>query len=569
MRERWRRSRRLGESHRLVLLAVGVGLGCGLGAAGLIWLLQTMRSLFFGAALAGFSHSWVILIPALGGLAVGPIIAVFAPETKGHGVPEVMLAVARMGGRIRARVAVFKALASAITIGSGGSAGREGPIVQIGSAMGSALGQRFGEPPEIIRMLVACGAAAGIAASFNTPIAGVLFALEVILRDFAARAFAMVVAASVTASVVSWSLLGRESFFHVPPYHMVRHWELLLYLALGVISAIAARIFIRVLYATEDGFERIPIPEWLKPAIGGLAVGAIGFYLPQVFGTGHDAIEDALAGHLELRLLGALLLAKLAATSLTLGSGGSGGVFAPSLFMGAMLGGSFAFLINHFFNTQLQPGAFAVVGMGAVFSGATFAPISAILIIFEMTHDYGLMLPLMTACVISVLVSHQLSPSTIYTLKLRRRGIELRGPEADPLSTIHVADVMTRDVETLPQRMSLGELVNRTADSPHSGFPVVDDEERLVGLVTYSEMREALASRDIPPEMIIAYDLMRPAPPVIRSSQTLAEAAEQMRHHGLDRLPVVSEEDSDRIVGILTQHDLLGALRSEPLGSDD
>jgi chloride channel protein, CIC family len=577
--ERWLRARgdwlarvlRWGESRRLFALSIVIGLAGGLAGAALIALLNLAHDIFFGAVSTDISSLWVIGVPALGGLLVGPLVTLVAPETRGHGVPEVMLAVAHQGGRIRARVAAVKAVSSAITIGSGGSAGREGPIVQIGAAVGSALGQVFKEPPEILRMLVACGSAAGIAASFNAPIAGVVFALEVILRDFTGRAFAMVVTSSVASSILARSLVGKAAFFHAPAYELQNGWEIIFYCVLGVIAALVARLFIRFLYASEDAFEKQRLPAWVKPAVGGLLVGVVGYFLPQVFGTGHDGVESALDGSLAFPFLVVLLFGKLVATSMTLGSGGSGGVFAPSLFMGAMLGGAYGKVAEWLFpGTVGGSGGYALVGMGAVFAGASFAPFTAILIIFEMTNDYAIILPLMASCAVSVLVSRAISSDSIYTLKLRRRGIALESPapRATGLDTIRVEDAMTRQVETIPHTLAGAELLARIRASAHTGFPVVDDGDRLVGLLTYPELRETMANAgDL--RAVIAADLMRPKPPTALVSESLAVAAERMRHHGVDRLPVVNETKDSLIIGIVTAHDIVNSISGGAVASGE
>ncbi|MBZ0266888.1 chloride channel protein, partial [bacterium] len=455
----------------------------------------------------------------------------------------------------------LKALASAISIGTGGSAGREGPIVQIGSAVGSAVGRMLHLNPEMVRMFVACGAAGGIAASFNTPIAGVIFALEIILRDFAGRAFATVVISSVTASAVSHSLLGQEAFFHVPRYALGSHWELLSYAALGVIGAVVARTFVVVLYWTEDRFDAAPFPDILKPALGGLMLGGLAWFLPEVLGTGHHAIEAALHGELLSGALVLLVVGKMVATSLTLGSGGSGGVFAPSLFVGAMAGGAFGYGVDALFpGLGAEPGAYALVGMGVVFAGSTWAAITAILILFELTRDYELILPMMIACVVSVLVAKRLSNDTVYTLKLRRRGIDLDAPEGTPLSRVRVDEAMTRDVETVRVDMPLRELLRHAEESRHSGFPVVDAANRLQGIITYAEMRDAMAVGERERDFIIASDVMRPFRPEIRPSDNLNTAVDLMRNAGVRRLPVVDDEDPTLLLGILTNHDVVATL---------
>jgi CIC family chloride channel protein len=555
-REYW-----LHEERSLVGTALTIGVLSGFAAALLVWMITGIGHALPLPGEGGRPPLWILFVPALGGLLVGPIVTRAAPETRGHGVPEVMLAVARKRGVIRARVAVLKAIASAISIGTGGSAGREGPIVQIGSAVGSVAGSVVRVSPDIRRMFVACGAAGGIAASFNTPIAGVIFALEVILRDFAGRAFATVVISSVTASVVSRTLLGQEAFFHVPRYTLHSHGELVLYAALGVVGALVARGFVLVLYRTEDFFDDLPLPATLKPALGGLLLGALGWFLPDVFGTGHHTIERALSGELALGLLVVLVGGKILATSFTLGSGGSGGVFAPSLFIGAMLGGGFGELTARLFPAWgVEPGAYALVGMGVVFAGGTWAAMSAILILFEMTRDYGLILPMMAACVTALLVAKRLSPDTIYTLKLRRRGIDLDAISDDPLRTISVESVMTTDVETIRSDAPLKDLVRQVKESDHSGFPVVDAAHRLEGIITYAELRDATAIIGDDTEFIIASDVMRTFRPAIDPRANLAEAVHKMRTAGVRRLPVVESAGDRTLLGILTNHDVISTL---------
>ena len=383
---------------------------------------QRIHVFFFGILEPAFAvvlgPAAVVPLPALGGLIYGPLIYFFAREAKGHGVPEVMLAVAQRGGRIRPVVAVVKSLASALCIGSGGSVGREGPIVQIGSALGSTVGQALRMSDDRVRTLVACGAAGGIAATFNAPIAGVFFALEVILGEFTTRAFGVVVISSVTAAVIGRAAFGDVPSFPVPAYELVNVGEFGLYALLAVLAGVIGIVFTRTLYAFEDFFDGIRMPEYLKPVPGGLCLGLIGVFLPQVFGVGYQAMSQALSGEYALGLLVILLAAKIVAVSLTIGSGGSGGVFAPSLFIGAMLGTAFGTAANALLpGFTAPPGAYGLVGMAAVFTGAARAPITAVIILFELTGDYRIILPLMLAVVLSTLVSEALSRDTIYTLQ--------------------------------------------------------------------------------------------------------------------------------------------------------
>ena len=546
----------------LVSLSLCIGVGAGFGAYGFRWLIGFVQHVFWkqGASLVPLAFLNTLLIPAAGGALVGPLVYFLARETKGHGVPEVMLAVAEEQGRMRFRVVFVKALASALCIGTGGSAGREGPIVQIGSALGSTLGLLAKVPVEIVRTLVAAGAAGGISATFNAPIAGVFFALEVILRDFSARAFSLVVLASVTATVISRALLGQNPAFFVPPYELLSPWELVFYAGLGVLAALVARAFTWSLYRCEDLFDAWRFPEYLKPVMGGLGVGALGLVFPQVFGVGYETLEVALRGHLTLLLMGGLLLAKIAATSLTLGSGGSGGIFSPSLFMGAMLGGALGSFFHLFFPAITAPsGAYALVGMGAVFAGAARTPITSILILFEMTGDYRIILPLMTAVGISSLVSHFLSRETIYTLKLHRRGIDIDKPaHSDPLARIRVGDVMVHPVVTLDAGLPLPAILERLHRHPFTSFPVTDGNNAVVGILGYPELRELLTS-ERPAGDLRAGDLMRSPPPVCTPDETLTEVMEKFRVSGAGRLPVVAREEPTRLLGVISHSDLVAA----------
>lgn len=552
---------RLSEAHILLSLALIVGVAAGLGAYLFRLLLVWSQRLFFGTGgslvpLAGEYR--VLLAPALGGLIVGPLVYFFAREAKGHGVPEVMVAVAEHGGKIRPRVALVKILASSVSIGSGGSVGREGPIVQIGSALGSTVGQVLNVPPDLVRALVACGAAGGISATFNAPIAGAVFALEVILRDFSARAFSLVVLSSVAAAAVSRAILGNFPAFRVPEYALGSAWELGLYVLLGVVAAGVGKLFIVLLYKSEDLFDGIRIPDYVKPVVGGLCIGGIGLFFPHVMGVGYETIEAALGGGLAVELVLTLLLLKILATSLTIGSGGSGGIFAPCLFMGAMLGQAFGKMANVLLPTVTAPsGAYALVGMGALFAGAAQAPITSILILFEMTGDYRIILPLMAATVISSQVANWINRETIYTLKLLRRGIDISRPRpTDVLDTVVVRDAMSHAVHTIPAGSMLREVADAFRRFRYSSFPVVDDERRLVGIIGYAELHEALMG-GTPMDGMRARDLMQSPAPVALPEERLSQVLAKFKEHRLGRIPVVEHAASRHLIGIISHSDVL------------
>jgi CIC family chloride channel protein len=551
---------------RVVLLATAliVGIGAGAGAVVFRWLIQSFTRLSFegGRGLLGFMGDYyVVLIPALGGLVVGPLIYFFAREAKGHGVPEVMEAIALRGGRIRPIVGLIKAIASSICIGTGGSVGREGPIVQIGSAWGSTLGQWLRLSDERVRNLVACGAAGGIAATFNAPIAGAIFALEVILQEFSVGNFSTVVISSVTANVISRAVLGDVAAFPVPAYSLVTVWELPLYVVLGVLAGLAAVGFIVLLYRTEDLFDRYSLPEYLKPAVGGLGVGLIGLYLPQVFGVGYQVIEETLVSATDLSLLAMLLVGKLLATCITLGSGGSGGVFAPSLFMGAALGGAFG-LVAHSLLPGLTAtaGAYALVGMAAVFAGAARAPITAVLILFEMSDDYRIILPLMLSTVISTILAEHLSRESIYTLKLARRGVRLAsGRDIDVMQGVFVNEAMTpaANLDVVPVDMSLDDLAREFEETHHHGFPVVDENGELYGVVTHRDLEEAINRGDI--SKLTVRNIAATAPLTVFPDEPLWVALKRLGTRDVGRLPVVHRDNPHKLLGMIHRQDIIRA----------
>jgi CIC family chloride channel protein len=553
-----------------LILSIIVGAIAGLGAVVFRWLISAFQSLFFsnGATYLGFLGQYhVILIPAVGGLIVGLLVYFGAREAKGHGVPEVMEAVAVRGGRIRPRVALVKALASSICIGSGGSVGREGPIVQIGSSFGSTIGQWLGLSDNWVRTLVACGAAGGISATFNTPIGGIFFAMEIILGRFITPRFGFVVISSVVAEFVAYIFLGSQPSFNIIPYSMVSHWELLPYVLLGILAALAATVFMRLLYKAEDLFDAWKFPEYLKPVIGGVGIGLIGLYSYDLFGVGYGdvfwvstmSVNQALLGEIALQSLVILLLLKIVATSLTLGSGGSGGIFAPSLFIGAMLGGALGTVAHQYFPTlTATSGAYALVGMAAVFAGATRAPITAIIMLFEMTRDYNIILPLMIAVVISTVISRGLNRETIYTLKLVRRGVDIHQlGQSSPLREVTVEEAMTPDFPTVLQTMPVSELVTKLQRTGHHGFPVVDEDGDFVGVVTLTDVEAAMSKENF--SDLIVDDIASKSVVIAYPDEHIHDVFVKLGTREVGRVPVVKRSNPKRLLGVLQRHDVLTA----------
>ncbi len=548
-------------------LGIVVGLLGGLGAVGFRYLIEYFQKLIYlssdplSIVTQGLPWWHIVLGPVIGGALVGPLVYFFAREAKGHGVPEVMNAVAIEGGIIRKRVVVVKSLASALCIGSGGSVGREGPIVQIGSAIGSSLGQMLRVPDDLMRVLVACGTAAGIAATFNAPIAGAIFAFEIILSDFALKNFIPVILSSVFATVVSRGFLGNFPAFEVPPYDLETPWELGLYVILGILAGLLAVAFTTTLYKSEDLWDSWKIPEYVKAAIGGMIIGIIALQFPQVMGVGYYSIEKALLNQEIWTLLLLLAPLKILSTSITIGSGGSGGIFAPSLFMGAMGGGAFGVLVHSIFpEYTAQPGAYAIVGMGAVVAGTTHAPIQAFLMLFELTQDYRIIPPLMISCVVSTFIARGIKKESIYTLKLLRRGIDIQaGRDVNVLKTMRVQDFMTWHPETIPERMPLRELTQVLPYSQHTSFPLIDEKGNLVGMLSLRDFR-TVVYEDSLLDVVIARDLGTTPAISVTSGDDLATALTLINDNGIERLPVIGDDgNSKKVIGILSQRDIISA----------
>ncbi|MPY90459.1 MAG: CBS domain-containing protein [Luteitalea sp.] len=551
---------RVAEENYLLLAAIGVGLLSGLGSAAFMYSLRGVHHLFFesfAGRLGLLGASAVVFLPALGGLIVGPLIARFAPEARGHGVPEVMTAVATRGGRIQGRVAVVKTAASAISIGSGGSAGQEGPMVQIGASLASALGRRLGIPPDRMRTFVACGAAGGLAAVFNAPIGGAIFALEIITGELT-PAFGAVILSSVSATVVSRSLFGNYPSFVVPRYDVVSDVEWLFYGVLGLLAGLAAVGFIRTLYALEERFERWELPAWSKPAIGGLMVGIIGRFAPEVFGTGSDTIQGATWGTLGPAWLLALLVPlKIVSTSLTLASGGSGGVFGPSMYIGAVLGGAFGWLVHLAFPTVTAgSGAYALVGIAAVVGGTALAPLTAIILLFEMTDDYRIILPSMLATVVAIVVTRRLVGESIYTLKLRQQNIAYyAGQELERVHAFTVEQAMRKNLPTVAPATSVLNALSVAVQARAPALPVVDVEHRVIGVVSVDQLSAAAVAEKRP--VSVDAIMTRASEAHVLVSDRLATALTRLSESDTDALVVVRNERDETPVGVVSRRDVM------------
>jgi len=561
---------------RIVLmsfLAAGVGLLAGVVAYILYKLIGLFTNLFFFHEWStkfrsvGGHHLgwWVILVPVAGGLVVGVMAKYGSSKIKGHGIPEAMEAVLVNRSRIEPKVALLKPISAAIAIGTGGPFGAEGPIIQTGGALGSLVGQVLHTTAVERKVLLACGAAAGMSATFNTPIAGVILAIELLLFEFKARSFIPLVIASTLATAVHMQLLGPGPMFSVSEVDFGIPHALPFYLVLGPVCGIAAVLLSKALYWVEDTFEKLPVDELWWPAIGALFLGIIGLFVPRVLGVGYDTIGDILNGNLAWKLLLVVMLAKFAALVISLGSGTSGGLLAPTFMWSAAMGGLFAMIGNHVFpSAHLSPGAFALVAMGAVFGAASRATFSFIIFAFEITRDYNSVLPLMLVAVIADGVAMLFMPrSSIMTEKLARRGLHVHQEyEADVLAQSTVSETMEKNAPVILAGTKVGQVAERIARhdpevARHEAMLIVDSEGKLKGVVTRGDILRALdkdSSGALTVEeagstkMVVTYP-----------DELISEAVAKMLQFQVGRLPVVDHADDRKIVGYLNRAAIMAA----------
>jgi CIC family chloride channel protein len=558
---------------RLFFLLIPVS---GLAAGGLGLLvtagIQALQRLLWGRAgglleAAKAAPSWQrIAAPVVGGVLVGLVIWLGRSRVGGHGTSSLIEAVALQNGRVEPRPVLLTTLAGMATVGSGGSLGREGPMVSLGAMTASWLGARARLSPQRVKILLGCGVAAGMAAIYNTPIGGALFAMEVILGNFALEIFGPIVVASVLSTWVARTFHGAAPIYATPDYTLVSGWELLAYAGLGVFGALVSIAFILAMRGAQEGFSRLPaIPPAGKPVLGMLLVGGLGVFIPYVYGNGFETITLALHDRLVWKLLLLLPLAKLAATALTSGSGGAGGMFTPSLFVGSLVGGAYGHLIHSTWpGATGSPGAYAAVGMAAIAAGTSHAPISAILILFEFTGNYDLILPLMIAAIIASLLANGLSPYSIYTESLRRKGIDvsMRMEEA-VLATLKAADLARPDGEVLHPGDSYRKVVETFLATHRRRLFVVAPDRRLLGAIHLADIQQSL---DHPEALtaVVAADLMVPVAHVLRPDERLHRATEVFAASDYERLPVV--DDAGRLTGVLAKRDLLAVYAQEVVG---
>jgi CIC family chloride channel protein len=554
------------------LLAAGIGLLAGLIAYVLYNLIGLITNLVFYHEVSTHFRSpannhlgaWVILLPVAGGIIVGFMAKYGSPKIKGHGIPEAMEAVLTSRSRIEAKVAILKPISAAIAIGTGGPFGAEGPIIQTGGAFGSLIGQLISTTAAERKVLLACGAGAGMAATFNTPLAGVILAIELLLLEFRSRSFIPLVISTTLATSVRFLLLGSGAMFHFSGVDFGVIPGLPYYLALGGLCGFAAVGLTKLLYWVEDLFERLPLHELWHPAIGALGLGIIGFFIPRVFGVGYDTISDILNNQLTLHLLILLLVFKALALVISLGSGTSGGLLAPTFMSSAAMGGAFAIIVNQIYpEAHLSPGAYALVAMGAVFGAASRSTFAFIVFAFEITRDYNSILPLMLVCVIADIIAIRFLPNSIMTEKLARRGLNTHQDfEANIMRQVKVSEVMFTNVPTVSPDMKVSEAAEKIASGDpnmvqHHAFLIVDKEGRLAGLVTQNDLLHMLEFEGGRDQTVLEAGTRSLI--VCYPDENVFEALNRMLHNNVGRLPVVSRQDTHRMIGYVSRASVITA----------
>ena len=564
---------RLNESTVILIIASIVGIIGGFGAVGFRSLIEFIQTVAIGGhnnileTVTALPWYKKLIIPSVGGLIVGPLVYFLGKETKGHGVPEVMEAVALSGGKIRSRVMFLKAFVSAVTIGTGGSVGREGPIVQIGSSLGSTFGQWLKVSQERLKVLVACGAAAGIAATFNAPIAGVMFSVEIILGNYAITTLVPLIMSSVMATIVGRWYFGDIPAFEIPYYVLENAWEIVPYIILGLVTGVVAVGFVKLLYSLEDFADVIPVKGFIKTPLILFLIGLMLLYFPHIYGVGYDTITSVLKGEMVWYMLLLLIPIKMLATSITLSAGGSGGIFAPSLFLGAVFGGLFGTLMNFLFpDIAISSGAYAVVGMSAMVAGTTHAPITAFMVIFEMTGNYKLILPLMLCSILASFVASVIKKDSIYTMKLTRRGVDLsQGMEVSIMQTTRVRDVINRDIVVLNESMGFNDLLQKVINSNEAYYYVKDDEGKYQGSFNVHDVKEVLNEQSLA-GLVVAKDLVPISlSPSIEMDATLAQCMRKFSIYEMEELPVIDNENSNNLIGKIGRRDIINVYNREIL----
>ena len=541
-----------------LLLAGAVGLAAGLASVALTELVDALTMLFdeLESVLGDLAGGWTLmLVPAIAAIPVAIIVSRIASEAQGAGVPYVMVAVERAGGFVRPIIAPAKLVATGFTLGGGGAAGREGPIVLIAASVASTIGRLTKQPSDMLVLMVAAAAAGGVAATFSTPIAGTFFAMEVVLRRFNVRNFTIVVVSAVLANIVAIGFYGDSAGLDLPDLDINSNWELFLHAIVGVSAAIAGILFVRTRFFTEDVFEFLGVSLMIRPILGLFGVGVLALIEADILGSGHEQIQIFAEGGTAVWTLAILMVLKLIAASLTIGSGASGGAFAPLLFLGATLGALMGAGFEAALPSIVGPtGTYVVVGMAAVFAAAARAPFTSLFIVFELS-GYSLILPLMTAVALATALAQLLTRDTIYNVRLRRAGLEMQDErESSPLDNLMVSETMRTDTPIVSRTASIQDLANAMSQSRGNVVAVADQLNRFIGLVTATDVASAVQRQELDRH---AFDLAVVAPIVVHPDDNLRYALSLLVEHDVRQLPVVAREDETRLVGMLTQRDVL------------
>lgn len=566
---------KVGEQTIIIIMSVIVGLLSGLANMLFRSTINLVHDVVFigGSILlnikeGGFYAYLVPLLPVTGALLLIPLYYFSREEVYGYGFPRFLEKVNLRGGIIKFKTLVVKLLSASFTIGSGGSAGVEGPIAQIGGACGSLVGQVSGFSGNRIKLLVAAGSAGAIAATFNAPIAGVMFATEIVLLgNFALTSFSAIVVSSGIATVVSRMYYGENPIFTVPKYDLVSAYEIPLYLLFGIFVGLAAVLYIKAFFKIKDKFDGLNINPHLKPALGALVVGVIGIFYPQVFGDGYEIIEQALEGKMIFLIMFALIFIKIIATGLTLGSGGSGGVFAPALFIGAMVGGSYGWIVHSIFPAHTaNPGAYATVGVGAFLAAATHAPLTAIFLLFEMTGNYEIIIPIMLASIVGTLMARKMHYDSIDTVELTRNGVNIhQGREASVLNSIQVGSVMRRDFTTVHEDADIHELLEMVVEGEGFYFPVIDSDDLLTGIISLQDIKSLILEEDLKKIIRVKNIIRTHNVIVLTADDTLNTAIEKFALKDIGEIPVVNIFNRRKVLGMLKRGDVISAYDRELL----
>lgn len=551
----------------LAMLSVVIGLVAGALVIAFREGILFFQATFYGAfgerlydVAAGLPWWHLLAVPTLGGLVVGVLIHYGLPDQRPHGVADVIEASALKGGRMSLTTGLRAAFINALSIGCGASVGREGPAVHLGASFAGWVAKQLDLSRSLSRTLLGCGVAAAVAGSFNAPIAGALFANEVVIGHYALKAFAPVVIASVTGTVVSRAYYGDYPAFVLPPHEILSYWEFPAFILLGVLAGLTASLLLRTIFTVQDFSKTLPVPSWGLPAIGGFMIGMMALVLPQVMGVGYGITDDALGDSLALGLLVAVLVGKIIATGISLGFGFGGGIFSPSLVVGAMLGSAFGIVVTTFMpELHTGTGGYTLIGMGAVAAATLGAPISTTLIVFEMTGDYALTMGLLLAVVVSTAITRHISKISFFARQLERRGLDLKGGfESGLLRASRVCDVMEENAELLNRNLPLASLRVCLQESSTGELFVVDDDGGLVGTVTLADLTEAAFDSELD-FLVNAADVMRRNPPMLLCNDHLETALRTMRDSGESLIAVVDDAENRKYLGAIEEKHVMAA----------